>query len=81
MYVNDTYQLIARDKDVKRGILVITNLLLAPEFSQCASIFDITPIWQSLEPGNKARYLLLPIVQSGSRSYDQKRTPDIMSFC
>ena len=39
-----TYQLIARDNDMKRGVLIVTDLLSAPELSESFAIIGITPV-------------------------------------
>ena len=57
-----SHQLITSNQHVERCILVITNLLLAPELSKRSSIFDIAPVRQSLQARDKPCQLLLPVV-------------------
>ena len=47
-------ELVAGDQDVERSVLVIANLLLAPELAKRCSVFDITPVRESLQGWNKA---------------------------
>jgi len=61
-------------------ILVVTNFFLAPEFTQRRSIFDISPVGQRLEMGNKSGQLLLPVMQGRSGRNNEERTPNIMRF-
>jgi hypothetical protein len=78
--MHGTDELITCDEDMKRSILVIADLLLAPKLPQDGSVFDVPPVRQCFQPWNKAANLLLPIMKRGCRSYDKKWTPDIVNL-
>ena len=44
LVVCQTYQLVARNEDMERRVLVVRDLLLGPELAQRSPIFHITPI-------------------------------------
>ena len=75
-----TYQLITRDQNVERSILIVTNVLFTPEFTKGSTILDITPVRQSLQLGYKTCDFLLPIMKGRRRCNNQKGTPDIVGF-
>ena len=56
-------ELVTGNQNVKRCVLVIADLFLAPELSKCCSIFDVTPVWEGLQSWNKASQFLLPVVK------------------
>ena len=56
-------ELVAGNQDVERSVLVITDLLLAPELSKRCSILDVTPVRECLQAWYKAGELLLPVMK------------------
>ena len=74
-------ELVAGNQDVKRGILGIANLFLAPELSKRCSVFDITPVREGLQGWDETSELLLPVMKSRQGGDDKERSPNVMSFC
>ena len=72
------YQLVACDQDVERCILIIANLFLAPEFSECRPVLGVSPVRKSFQPGYEAGNLLLPIMQCRRRRNNKERAPYVM---
>ena len=74
------YQLVASDEDMERCVLVIANLLLVPELAERCTVLHVTPVRESLELGNEASDLLLPVVQRRCWGDDEERSPDVVCF-
>jgi hypothetical protein len=48
-----TYELVACDQDMEWCILIVANFLFTPEFSQCCTVLNISPVWKGFEMGNE----------------------------
>ena len=71
--------LIAGDENMKWGVL-LAKPTRVPKLAEDLSILDGAPVRENFECRCKSDNLLMPVVQRGSRSNNQKRTPDILSL-
>jgi hypothetical protein len=55
-------QLVAGDQNVKRSILIVGEVFLAPELAQRRTILHVAPIGQRFQTRNEAGDFLLPVM-------------------
>ncbi len=77
---SNAHKLITRDENVERRVLIVTNLLLTPEFAKRSAILDVTPIWQRFQIGHETSEFLLPVMKGGRGSDNKKWSPYVMRF-
>jgi len=75
-----TNQLITRDQNMERSVLVVTDLFPVPELPECRSILDVSPVRKTLELRDESSDLLLPVVKRRSGSDDEEGSPDVVDF-
>jgi len=76
----ETNQLITRDQNMERSVLVVTDLLPVPELPKRRSILDVSPVRKTLELRDETSDLLLPVVKRRSGSDDEEGSPDVVDF-